>query len=159
MSKKNKVAEISPEVRAEVQSMFDCVATSEEIASRRARWRGHVANLIAECDANKYGCYVKSSLFEEVEGRPLVEVILDSMVRGRSSGFNASVDRDYDNAPTRTRNNHDRQIVCTSVHFHLERDARFSEDDILGLVRRFYRRGDVGIKAAIHRAVRQAVAC
>lgn len=158
MSKKTKVVEISPEVRAEVRQMNECKATAEEIAARSHRWRRAVEKRIRECDANQSGYYLKSSLFEQIEGRPLVDVIMDSLMAGRSKGISAYIDRDYDEAPTRCRNRHDREVASFPVHIRLVNWRRIDERTAEAIISKFGKPGDVGIEDMIERAIRQIVA-
>lgn len=128
-------------------------ATPAEIKARRLRWRKHVADTIARTDAAKSAYCVPSAWLEEIECRPMVDVIVDWIAKDRASGIEAMIDADYESAPTRTRNAHEKDISRTAVVFHLTRPNGVDGDDIRRLVREFYRAGDCGLDNAIRRAV------
>ena len=103
------------------------------------------------------------------------DLIVDRLTRARAGGkiieerpedccsaeFNAFIDTNYErNMPTRTRNNHEREIVN-----QMEFNFTFSgiSDDVLNgrgaaFLRCYYRRGDVGLHPAVNRMTADALA-
>ena len=73
---------------------------------------------------------------------------------------NAYVDTDYElNAPTRTRNNHEREIV-NGMEFHftfLNIPDHVLKDRGRAFLLRFYRKGDVGLHPAVDRMTESAL--
>lgn len=139
---------------------------SEQDKMRVERWRGHVDKIVTNHDAR--GVDIPSAWFEEIEGRPMVDVITDYICRTRGVGvanpplcvkMNHEDDCDFETYNTRTRNAHEREVAYCAVMFHLDyHNHRFTEDTMHELIRRFYRKGDCGIVNAVSRAVESALA-
>lgn len=139
---------------------------SEQDKMRVERWRGHVAEIVANHDAR--GVDIPSAWFEEIEGRPMVDVITDYICRTRGVGvanpplgvkMNHEDDCDFETYNTRTRNAHEREVASCAVMLHLDyHHNRFTEDKMHELISRFYRKGDCGIDNAVFRAVESALA-
>ena len=138
-----------------------------------ARWRRHVADAIdrrgGEPDAAKHGLDVPPKWMEEVEGRPMADVVTDWLCAKRGIGaerptpeqeVNLMVDEHYETEGTvRGRNAHERETAVFAVMSHLANHTRLPVgEDLHDLVRLFYRRGDCGIDDAVVRAIRYAVA-
>lgn len=141
-------------------------AISDQDKMRVERWRGHVAEIVANHDAR--GVDIPSAWFEEIEGRPMVDVITDYICRTRGVGvanpqlgvkLNHEGDCEYETYNTRTSNVHEREVASCAVMYHLDyHHNRFTEDETHELIRRFYRKGDCGIDNAVFRAVESALA-
>lgn len=142
------------------------VTVPEQDKMRVERWRGHVAEIVTNHDAR--GVDIPSAWFEEIEGRPMVDVITDYICRTRGVGvanpplgvkLNHEGDCEYETYNTRTRNVHEREVASCAVMYHLDyHQYRFTEDETHELIRRFYRKGDCGIDNAVFRAVESALA-
>lgn len=133
--------------------------------TRRDRWHRHIVVEIERCEKYK-GC-VPAKWFEEIEGRPMADVICDHLASDRGFGvknpslsqkYYAEVDDSYEMESVRIRNNHERENARNAVFFHLQkRDYHIDPRHLRRLIRRFYRVGDCGIDAAIARAVKCAL--
>lgn len=144
-------------------------------ATRIDRWRRLAEERIARLDELHCSGLALLRTCAEIEGMTPVDLIVDRLTRARAGGkiieecpkdccsaeFNAFIDTDYElNTPTRTRNNHEREIV---------NDMEFSftylgiSDDVLNgrgaaFLRCYYRRGDVGLHPAVDRMTADALA-
>lgn len=141
-------------------------------AERVTRWRRHVADAIERTDGNpnavKYGMDIPSKWFEEVEGRPMADVVTDWLCENRGIGeenpspeqeYNQMIDRSYARGTTRQQNIHMRETAHMAVMFHLTNHTRLPVgEDMHDLVRLFYRKGDRGIDNAVVRAIKCAIA-
>lgn len=130
--------------------------------TRRERWRKHITKkleALAGLDA-----FTPPEWLEEIEGRPIADVILDAMSRDRGFGiaeptpdqqYRAEIDNGFErNATTRGRNAHERDVAELFVVAFLDRHGQHVPGDRLReLVRKFYRKGDFGLGAAIRRAI------
>jgi len=134
-------------------------------AARVERWRGHIIKELAAYAER--GNDIPAAWFEEIERRPMVDVLTDFVCEHRGIGvtnpnpeqqYHLDIDENYERTHTRTRNNHENYIASFAVMVHLRNDTELPIDDTMReLVRRFYRAGDCGIDAAVARAVRSAL--
>ena len=112
----------------------------------------------------------------EIEGMTPADLIVDRLTRARAGGkiieerpedccsakFNAFIDTDYErNMPTRTRNNHEREVVAFMIWDFAE--GTWIPQDLVKrygvqFVRNYYHKGDVGLFAAFHRMATAALA-
>jgi len=141
--------------------------TTNTTAARIERWRGHVAKRLTSCNAN--GVDIPAGWLEEIERRPMVDVVMDWLCKDRGIGvtnrnpdqqYNFQLDEDYERAATRTRNNHEREVALMAVMAHVGvafYNVMPCDETMHALVRKFYHAGDCGIDAAIARAVVFAV--
>ena len=129
--------------------------------TRRDRWHRHIAT---EIERRKgYEGYIPAKWLEEIEGRPMTDVICDWLANDRGFGvknpspiqkYRAEVDDSYEAESVRVRNNHEREEAGMAVYFHLKkRDCYIKPGHLRQFIRRFYRAGDCGIDAAIARAL------
>lgn len=144
-------------------------------ATRIDRWRRLAEERIARLDELRYPGLALLRTCVEIEGKTPADLIVDRLTAQRGGGkivenrpadysgpeWEAFIDTDYErNAPTRTRNNHEREIVN-----HMEFNFTFSgiPYDLLNgrgaaFLRCYYRRGDVGLHPAVERMTADALA-
>ena len=150
-------------------------AKNTNTATRIDRWRRFAEERIARLDGVKCPGLALLRTCAEIEGVTPAELIVERLKAERHGGkvvteepascygpeWNAYIDTDYEqNATTRARNNHEREIV-NYMEFHFT----FSgiPDDVLkdrgaAFLRCYYRRGDVGLYPAVERMTMDALA-
>lgn len=144
-------------------------------ATRIDRWRKLAEERIARLDELRYPGLALLRTCAEIEGMTPADLIVDRLKAARYGGkvvtekpasyfgpeWEAFIDTDYErNAPTRTRNNHEREIV-NSVEFSFTYSG--ISDDVLNgrgaaFLRCYYRRGDFGLHPAVDRMTADALA-
>ena len=144
-------------------------------ATRIDRWRRLAEERIARLDELHYPGLALLRTCAEIEGMTPADLIVDRLTAQRGGGkivtekpdgysspeWEAFIDTDYErNAPTRTRNNHEREIV-NSVEFSFTYSG--ISDDVLNgrgaaFLRCYYRRGDFGLHPAVDRMTADALA-
>lgn len=137
------------------------------INARVERWRGHIEKELARYAA--HGADIPAAWFEEIEQRPMADVITDWVCRERGVGvaepdiwqqYNLKTDDDYERDNTRARNEHEKRVTRAAVASCLYNHIRLFPvgDELHEFIRHFYRAGDFGIDAAVVRAVKSALA-
>ena len=144
-------------------------------ATRVDRWRRLADERIARLDELHYPGLALLRTCAEIEGAAPADLIVERLKASRFGGrvvterpkeyfspeFNAYEDTDYElNAPTRTRNNHERSVVSSMVMNYSS--PTWIPADLMNkygtdFVRVFYRRGDNGLYAAYHRMATDAL--
>ena len=141
--------------------------TAKGTETIRERWHRHVVvrlEINAECNReNGHFTYIPQKWLEEIEGRPLADVITDWLCEDHGLGvknptphqkYNIETDAFYESAGTRARNAHDKEVANIAVACHTEVLRCFVNDDELhDFIRHFYHKGDRGMDWAIARAV------
>ena len=148
------------------------VTKTASTKTRRDRWREHIERVLAdnaECNRrNGRLTFIPSGWIEEVEGRPLVDVILDWICDVRGYGvknpnplqkIHFKVDemreREYSK---RMRDKGECEDVRREVASHTLHYVYYVSDrDLHAFIRKFYHKGDVGMDSAIGRAVKAAL--
>lgn len=138
--------------------------------TRRERWHRNVVERLAvnvECNGKGKGLiFIPQKWIEEIEGRPLADVITDSICHKRGDGVkhptaeqkhNRGIDDSYDEAPTHIRNAHYKEVAETAVFFHTSARRYTANRQLHDFMRKFYRKGDCGLDNAIARAVSFAI--
>ena len=145
-----------------------------KISTRVDRWRELAEERVAKLEALRYPGLALLRTCAEIEGKTPASLIVDRLTAQRGGGkivencpadcsgpeWEAFIDTDYEqNTPTRTRNNHEREIVN-----HMEFSFTFSgiPDDVLknhgrAFLLRYYHRGDNGLHPAFLRLVSDAL--
>ena len=144
-------------------------------ATRTDRWRRLAEERIARLDGLKFPGLALLRTCAEIEGMAPADLIVERLKATRLGGmvvterpkeyfspeFNAYEDTDYElNAPTRTRNNHERSVVSSMVMNYSSPTwipADLAKKHGVGFVRVFYRRGDNGLYEAFHRMASDAL--
>lgn len=143
--------------------------------TRIDRWRRLAEERIARLDELRYPGLALLRTCAEIEGMTPADLIVDRLKAARYGGkvvtekpasyfgpeWEAFIDTDYElNTPTRTRNNHEREIV-----HGMEFSFTYSgiSDDVLNgrgaaFLRCYYRRGDLGLHPAVERMTADALA-
>lgn len=149
--------------------------TNTATPTRIDRWRKLAEERIAQLDELRYPGLALLRTCAEIEGMTTADLIVERLKSARYGGkvvtekpadysgpeWEAFIDTDYErNTPTRTRNNHEREIVN-----QMEFNFTFSgiPDDVLNgrgaaFLRCYYRRGDVGLHPAVERMTADALA-
>lgn len=149
-------------------------ATNTNTATRIDRWRRLAEERIARLDELHYPGLALLRTCAEIEGMTPADLIVERLKAARYGGkvvtekpasyfgpeWEAFIDTDYEqNMPTRTRNNHEREIVNG-----MEFSFTFSgiSDNVLNgrgaaFLRCYYRRGDVGLRPAVERMTADAL--
>ena len=136
---------------------------------RVSRWRKHIEAILENSRNNEYRLPASSvRVIEEIEGKDIVQVILDRLCVRRGYGvrnptmgqaYNARIDKEYEDCgSTLARNNHERECAVLEIMFFLESDLRVlprSERARVAFLRKYYRKGDDG---ACNESVRRALA-
>ena len=148
------------------------VTKTANMKTRRDRWREHIEMRLAdneECNRkNGKLTFIPSGWLEEVEGRPIADVILDWICFDRGFGvknktflqkFRFDCDEEIEKVySARKRDNSEREDARTAVESHTLHYARYVSDrDLHAFIRKFYHKGDVGMDSAIGRAVKAAL--
>ena len=143
--------------------------------TRIDRWRRLAEERIARLDELRYPGLALLRTCAEIEGMTPADLIVDRLKAARYGGkvvtekpasyfgpeWEAFIDTDYErNAPTRTRNNHEREIV-NGMEFSFTYSG--ISDDVLNgrgaaFLRCYYRRGDFGLHPAVDRMTADALA-
>ena len=144
-------------------------------ATRIDRWRRLAEERIARLDELRYPGLALLRTCAEIGGMTPADLIVDRLTAQRGGGkivtekpdgysgpeWEAFIDTDYElNTPTRTRNNHEREIV-NGMEFSFTYSG--ISDDVLNgrgaaFLRCYYRRGDVGLHPAVERMTADALA-
>lgn len=144
-------------------------------ATRIDRWRRLAEERIARLDELHYPGLALLRICAEIEGMTPADLIVDRLTAQRGGGkivtekpdgysgpeWEAFIDTDYErNTPTRTRNNHEREIV-NGMEFSFTYSG--ISDDVLNgrgaaFLRCYYRRGDFGLHPAVDRMTADALA-
>lgn len=149
--------------------------TATKNDTRIDRWRKLAEERIARLDELHYPGLALLRTCAEIEGMTPASLIVDRLTAQRGGGkivtekpngssdpeWEAFIDTDYErNAPTRTRNNHERDIVN-----QMEFNFTFSRipDKVLknhgrAFLLRYYHKGDYGLYPAFQRLVSDALA-
>lgn len=145
------------------------------ISPRIDRWRRLAEERVARLEALRYPGLALLRTCAEIEGMTPADLIVDRLTTQRGGGkvvtekpdgysgpeWEAFIDTDYErNTPTRTRNNHEREIV-NGMEFSFTYSG--ISDDVLNgrgaaFLRCYYRRGDVGLHPAVERMTMDALA-
>lgn len=149
--------------------------TATKNNTRIDRWRRLADERIARLDGLKFPGLAMLRTCAEIEGTAPADLIVERLKASRFGGrvvterpkeyfspeFNAYEDTDYElNAPTRTRNNHERSVVSSMVMSYSSPTwipADLAKKYGVCFVRAFYRRGDNGLFAAYHRMASDAL--
>lgn len=139
-----------------------------KMTDRRERWRVQVKKVLAEVSANQN--FIEPDVFEEVEGRDMVDVILDRICDMRGVGvkrpdegqsFESKIDTWYEReAGSRRMKEHDHEVARFAVyHFLMVRSPlnEIGAEFLRRFIVAFYRPGDYGLFAAERRAILKAI--
>ena len=150
-------------------------AKNTNTATRIDRWRRFAEERIARLDGVKCPGLALLRTCAEIEGMTPAELIVERLKAERHGGkvvteepascygpeWNAYIDTDYEqNATTRARNNHEREVVTFMVWDFAQ--ASWIPRDLVKrygvrFVRNYYHKGDTGLFAAFHRMATAAL--
>lgn len=139
--------------------------TETNTPDRRARWRRHVCDRLAQI--RDIDCMIPQDWIETAEGRPLADLITDHICRERGYGvkdpdelqkFHRDADDKIERGNIRARNNEERSTARTSTDLLLLGTGHVParSEAMHRLIVRFYRPGDYGISESITRAIEAA---
>ena len=161
--------------RKEARTAGKTATKNTNTATRIDRWRRLADERIARLDELHYPGLALLRTCAEIEETTPADLIVERLKASRFGGrvvterpkeyfspeFNSYEDTDYElNAPTRTRNNHERSVVSSMVMNYSS--PTWIPADLMkkygtDFVRVFYRRGDNGLYDAYHRMATDAL--
>ena len=135
--------------------------------NRRDRWRGHIIAELDRVETRRLDCYIPPEWLAEVYGRPAEDVVLAALCEDRGVDVenptpeqvcNLDVDdRIESKASIRLRNQHEKRVVGSFFYHFMGLPVgylqRLNSDERRDFFLKFYRKGDVGMKKSIERAV------
>lgn len=140
--------------------------TNSNNTTRRERFHAHVVKSLAHHAA--HGADIPAAWFEEIERRPMADVVTDWVCKQRGIGvkhpnatqaMHLADDEDMERGNVRARDNWEHEIATVAVMHHLANRTKLPiGSDLQKLIRAFYRKGDCGIDSAVVRAIKAAIA-
>jgi len=136
---------------------------------RRSRFHKQVSAAIKKFGNVDCKIYINPNFFEEVEGRPMADVITDHLCHERGCGnFDCSdysailrlEDSRYEAKPDCIRNRHERNVAEAEAGkflLNIFPTENLTDQELHELIRRFYKPGDIGLRSACGRAILSAV--
>ena len=149
--------------------------TATKNNTRIDRWRRLAEERIARLDGLEFPGLALLNTCAEIEGTVPADLIVERLKASRFGGrvvterpkeyfspeFRAYEDTVYElNAPTRTRNNHERSVVSSMVTNYSSPTwipADLAKKYGVCFVRNYYHKGDTGLFAAFHRMATDAL--
>lgn len=146
-------------------------ANTTAAEERRNRLRALIAKQIDELDASGRfdgQTFFPVKWFEKIEGRSMIDVILDHLCVQRGIGvenptaaqkLHILTDEIEASHGTRSRNKHEAELVSFEIDECLSNftGIRLDPAEVKHLIKFFYHAGDRGIRKAITRATRSAI--